>query len=349
MTRRTETKRGDTFRPAARGAAPDRREPCAHPRPGATRAASRTGLGVLAAAALSLGAGTAQAQDYPDRPIEMVVTFGPGGGADLMGRTMAQLLEAPLGVSIPVSNVAGASGNAGLTRLRTNPADGYTIGTLISLTVASWASGLGDNAPEDFRVISVVQSSPSFLFVPANGPYQSAEELFDHAKSNPVTVATSGYGTQDDVTLKLLANAGITMENVPFQAPAERYASPIGGHTMAIYEEPGDVAQFIEAGQLVPVVVFAAERHPAFPDVPTSAELGIDISGLDNYRSVAVPAGVPEDRVAILEDAVAQAVSSEEWQAFCEKTYTCIEPVTGEAAQAMVGDFRDLIAEQLSQ
>ena len=306
-----------------------------------------TALCASVALAGAAGTGAAMAQDYPNRPIEMVVTFGPGGGADLMGRTMARLLEEPLGVPLPVSNVAGASGNAGLTRLRTNPADGYTLGTLISLTVASWASGLGDNKPEDFRVISVVQSSPSFLFVPANGPYQTAEALFEQAKAGPVTVATSGYGTQDDVTLKLLANAGITMENVPFQAPAERYASPIGGHTMAIYEEPGDVAQFIEAGQLKPVVVFAAERHPAFPDVPTSAELGVEIADLDNYRSVAVPAGTPEDVVAKLEEAVAQAVSTEDWKAFCEETYTCIEPVTGEAAQAMITDFRDLIAAQL--
>lgn len=298
------------------------------------------------AGALAL-ANAGQAQDYPDRPVEMVVTFGPGGGADLMGRTMAQLLEKPLGVPIPVSNVAGASGNAGLTRLRTNPADGYTIGTLISLTVASWASGLGDNTPEDFRVISVVQSSPSFLFVPASSAHQTAEALFAYAKENPVTVATSGYGTQDDVTLKLLTAAGIPMANVPFQAPAERYASPIGGHTTAIYEEPGDVGQFIEAGQLVPIVVFAAERHPAFPDVPTSAEMGVDISGLDNYRSIAVAAGTPEEIVTGLEDAVATATATEEWQAFCEETYTCIEPVTGEAAQAMITDFRDLIAEQL--
>ena len=105
-------------------------------------------------AALALGgamlAPAAMAADYPDRPIEMIVTFGPGGGADLMGRTMAQLLQEPLGVPVPVSNVGGASGNAGLTQLRTNPADGYTIGTLISLTVASWASGLGDNKPADF-------------------------------------------------------------------------------------------------------------------------------------------------------------------------------------------------------
>ncbi|MDP5358605.1 MAG: hypothetical protein NWR52_00385, partial [Paracoccaceae bacterium] len=111
---------------------------------------NKTTLGAtLLMGAMAMG-GTAMAQGYPDRPVELIVTFGPGGGADLMGRTMAQLMEGPLGVSIPVSNVGGASGNAGLTQLRTNPADGYTMGTLISLTVASWASGLGDNKPEDF-------------------------------------------------------------------------------------------------------------------------------------------------------------------------------------------------------
>lgn len=302
------------------------------------------------AAGLLATAGPLAAEEYPERPIEMVVTFGPGGGADLMGRQMGRLLEGPLGISIPVSNVAGASGNAGLTRLRTNPADGYTMGTLISLTVASWAAGLGDSKPEDFRVISVVQNSPSFLFVAANSPHQSAEDLVAFAKANPgqLTVATSGYGTQDDVTLKLLAKSGVQMENVPFQAPGERYASPIGGHTAVLYEEPGDVAQFIQAGQLKPLVVFAKERHPAFPDVPTSVELGFDISGLDNFRTVAVRADTPPEVVAKLESAVSEAVASPEWQKFCTETYSCIEPVTGEAAQAMISDFLQLISDQLA-
>src|SRR3546814_2985932 len=81
------------------------------------------------------------------------------------------------------------------------------------------------------------------------------------------------------------------MTNVPFEKPAERYASPIGGHTDAIYEEPGDVAQFVKSGQMKPLVVFAKERHPEFPDVPTSSELGIDISGLDHFSTIAVPVG----------------------------------------------------------
>lgn len=303
----------------------------------------------LALSAALAAAGVAGAGEYPERPVELAVTFGPGGGADLMGRQMAKLLEDRLGVPLPVSNVAGASGNAGLTHLRTNSADGYTIGTLISLTVASWASGLGDHRPEDFRVVAVVQSSPSFLFVSANSPYKTAQELFDHARSHPgeLTVATSGYGTQDDVTLKLLANAGIEMRNVPFQAPAERYASPIGGHTHVLYEEPGDVSQFIQAGQLVPVVVFSSERHPEFPDVPTSAELGIDISGLDNFRSIAVRADTDDQIVDTLRAAILDVLERDEWKAFCKRTYSCIEPVTGDAAQAMIADFRDLIAAHL--
>lgn len=294
--------------------------------------------------------GTALAQsDYPSRPVELIVTFGPGGGADLMGRQMARLLSEELGVSVPVSNVAGASGNAGLTRLATSAPDGYTIGTLIALTVASWASGLGDTSAEDFRVVAVVQSSPGFLFVPAASPHQTAEDLFAHARENPGTlrVATSGYGTMDDVTLKLLGDAGIEMSNVPFEAPAERYASPLGAHTDAIYEEPGDIAQFIEAGQLKPVLVFAEERHPEFPDVPTAKELGLDIAELDIFRSIALPAGASDEVVARLEEAVVNAVATEEWQSFCQETYSCIEPVTGEAAQTLVTEFHDMIAEQL--
>nr|WP_247745185.1 tripartite tricarboxylate transporter substrate binding protein [Paracoccus sp. R12_1] len=221
---------------------------------------------------------------------------------------------------------------------------------MISLTVASWASGLGDSNIDDFEVLAVVQNSPSFLFVPASSPYQTAEDLFAYAKENPgeLTVATSGYGTQDDVTLKLLAKDGVQMENVPFQSPGERYASPIGGHTAVLYEEPGDVAQFLKAEQLKPLVVFSEERHPAFPDVPTSTELGYEISGLDNFRTVAVRAGTDPAIVEKLQSAVEESVASEEWQKFCAETYSCIEPVTGEDAQKMVQDFLQLITDQLA-
>lgn len=310
----------------------------------------RLAAGAAAVATLSwLGAPASAQEDYPSRPIELIVTFGPGGGADLMGRQIARLLEPILGVSIPVTNVAGASGNAGLTRLATSPADGYTLGTLISLTVASWAGGLGGVSADDFEIIAVIQNTPSMLFVRPDRGFATVEELFDHARENPgeLTVATSGYGTQDDVTLQILAAEGVVMTNVPMAAPAERYASTVGGHTDVLYEEPGDITQFLASGDLVPLVVFDVERHPAFPDVPTAREIGFDIAGLYTFRSIAAPAGTPPEVIARLEEAIIQATQSEEWQMFCSDTYTCIEPVTGEEARAMVDEFYNLIAAAL--
>ena len=310
---------------------------------------AKTTMGAALFAGAMTITGAATAQEFPDRPIELIVTFGPGGGADVMGRQIAQLLEPELGVSIPVTNVGGASGNAGLTRLRTSPADGYTMGTLISLTVASWAAGIGDNAPDDFRVVAIAQSTPSFLFVASNSPFETAEQLLEHARENPgeLTVATSGYGTQDDVALIMMAEQGFDMANVPFSAPGERYAAPLGGHTDVIYEEPGDVVQFLESGEYRPLMIFAAERHPEFPDVPTSGEMGLEMVYLNTFRTLSVPADTPDDVVARLESAVVTVAESEQWQDFCARTYTCLTPLTGDAAQEEIRVFFEAIAAQL--
>ncbi|MEO5695703.1 MAG: tripartite tricarboxylate transporter substrate binding protein [Burkholderiaceae bacterium] len=300
----------------------------------------------LLAAMLAL-AGTAQAQDkYPNRPVELVVTFGPGGGADAMGRKMSQLLEKQLGVPFPVSNVGGASGNAGLTKLLTSAPDGYTAATLIALTVSSWASGLGTAKPEDFAIVAVTQDSPSMLFVPSDSPFKTFKDLLDHAKANPgkLKVATSGYGTQDDITLKYFGSKGYKLTNVPFAKPAERYASPIGKHTDAIYEEPGDVAPFLAAGQLRPLVVFDDVRHPAFKDAPSSKELGFEISDLPNFRTIAVSAKTPPEQVKKLAEAVNAALDTPEWKTFCTENYTCASRrYTPDEAQVYVKSFQDKV------
>lgn len=302
---------------------------------------------LTSALALGMAAPLAMAQEkYPSRPVEVVVTFGPGGGADGMGRKMSQLLEKQLGVPFPVSNVGGASGNAGLTKLLTSAPDGYTVGTLIALTVSSWSAGLGTAKAEDFAIVAVTQDSPSMLFVPADSPFKTYQELLDFAKANPgkLKVATSGYGTQDDITLKYFANKGYKMTNVPFAKPAERYASPIGKHTDAIYEEPGDVALFLQAGQLRPLVVFDDVRHAAFKDTPASKELGFQISDLPNFRTLAVSAKTPPERVKVLADAVNAALDTPEWKKFCTDTYTCASRrYTPAEAQIYVKAFGDTV------
>ncbi len=312
----------------------------------------RTSSLALLAGTLALSApALLQAQEkYPSRPVEMVVSFGPGGGADAMGRKMAQLLEKELGVPFPVSNVAGASGNAGMTKVLTSAPDGYTAGTLIALTVSAWASGLGTAKADDFAIVAVTQDSPSMMFVAADSPFKTYKDMLDHAKANPgkLKVATSGYGTQDDITLKYFEKQGFKMTNVPFAKPAERYASPIGKHTDAIYEEPGDVAPFLAAGQLRPLVVFDEKRHPAFKDTPTTKEMGYEINDLPNFRTIAVSSKVPADRVKVLADAVNKVLDGDEWKAFCAQTYTCASAkYTPDEAKAYVKAFQEKVAAYL--
>jgi tripartite-type tricarboxylate transporter receptor subunit TctC len=285
------------------------------------------GLALLAACAAVL----AQDTKFPSRPIDMIVNFGPGGGADQLGRVVSKLLEPVLGVPVPVANVAGASGNAGLIKVLASTADGYTLGTLTGLSISAWASGLGKMQVRDFAFIAVVQSSPSMLFVPKDSRFASYKALLDAAKANPgkLRVATAGYGTLDDIAVRFLAAKGYPMVNVPFAKPGERYLSPLGGHSEVLFEEPGDVAQFLESGQYRPIVVFGEKRHPAFADTPASAEFGHHID-LPNWRAIVTSAKVRAETLATLNAALAKAAEGPEWNKFCAETFTCIERKTPE-------------------
>ena len=259
---------------------------------------------------------------------------------------MAKQLEPVLGVPVPVANVAGASGNAGLTKVLGSTPDGYTIGTMTGLTIAAWISGLGSMKVSDFAVISVSQSSPSMLYAPAESKIKSYKQLLEMAKANPgkIRIATAGYGTLDDVAIKYLATKGAPMINVPFAKPGERYASPLGGHSELLFEEPGDVVQFLQSKQYIPLVVFGVKRHPEFPDTPASSEFGHDID-LPNWRGIVASAKVPAPVIAALDEAVQKALDSREWKAFCEQTYSCIEKMNHKQSQAFVEkNFREVQA-----
>ncbi len=275
---------------------------------------------------------------FPQRPIEIIVTFGPGGGADGMARQLAVLLEPLLGVPVLVSNVPGASGNAGLTKQLLSADADHTLSTLTALTAAAWAGGVGNIGPADFTVLGVVQDSPSMLFVAADSPLQTFPAFLAQAKARPgsLRVATSGYGTLDDVTLTLLGNHGYRTVNSPFAKPEERYAAALTRRTDALFEEPGNVAAHLASGQLRPLVVFAETRHPAFPQVPAIREFGMAIGDLPNFRTLAMHARAAPDKVKVLARALEQALASPAWQRYCAQTYTCTAIDTPAQAQARV-------------
>jgi tripartite-type tricarboxylate transporter receptor subunit TctC len=283
------------------------------------------GLVALAVLALSMStlvpAGRAQ-EKYPSRPIDFIVPWGTGGGADSMARQLAAMSQPLLGVALPISNVPGASGITGLAQVLAGKPDGYTIGVYIADTLATIPTGLARHRPEDFDWIVRTQVADSFLFVKSDGPFPTIQELFKHAQANPgkLRVASTGFGSLDDVTVRYLDKKGYKMTTVPYPRPGERYAATLGGHAEVLYEQAGDVQQYVKAGQLKPLIIFAEQRHPAFPDVPCSKELGLEIY-LPQFRGVVAKKGIPAGSVKTLAEAFRKGMETPAWRKFAEEWY----------------------------
>ena len=276
----------------------------------------------VALAALVLVIAAAAQEKYPSRPIDFICTWGTGGGADAMARQIGALSQPMLGVALPVSNVPGASGNTGMAQLLTAKPDGYTIATYIQDTLMTIPMGLARHKVDDFEWITRTQVADSFLFVRSDSPYRTAQELFKHAQANPgkLRVASTGFGSVDDVSVLFLAKKGYKMTTVPYPKPGERYAAALGGHAEVLYEQAGDVLQYLKAGQLRPLVIFAEKRHPAFPDVPTTKELGLDIT-LPQFRGIVARKGTPPERIQVMAEAFRKAMDTPQWKKFAEEWY----------------------------
>jgi tripartite-type tricarboxylate transporter receptor subunit TctC len=285
---------------------------------------------LLVLAVLLLAGVVAAQEKFPGRPVDLVCPWGTGGGADTMARQISALAQPLLGWALPVSNVPGAAGNTGLAQLLAAKPDGYTLAVYIQDTLMTIPMGLARHKVEDLEWIVRTQVADSFLFVKSDGPFRSIQELLKHAQANPgkLRVASTGFGTVDDVTVRYLEKKGYRMTTVPYPKPGERYAAALGGHAEVLYEQAGDVLQYLKAGQLKPLIIFAEKRHPAFPDVPSSRELGIDVT-LPQFRGIVARKGTPPDRIQALADAFRKAMDQPQWKKFSEEWYMSPESAMG--------------------
>ncbi len=300
---------------------------------------SRGGIRTLVLAlALGVSLPAVAAEDYPTRPIEMIVTWGPGGGADKTGRMLGKLLEPKLKVSIPVDNVAGSSGVTGLMKLVGGTGDGYQVGILTADTLAL----LADPKPQrwslkDITPIAILTVQRSGFFTRVGGPFKSWADVEAKAKTAEFKVAVTGLGTPDDIAADFLRKRGLKIVSVPYAKPSERYAAVIGGHADLLYEQAGDVRSFIEGKQMAPVLFLADARVKEFPDVPTSKEIGLGVTSLDQFRLIAVKSNTPPDRLKVLVEKTTEAVKSAEFTKYLEGEWA--DPsgvITGDAARVYV-------------
>jgi tripartite-type tricarboxylate transporter receptor subunit TctC len=239
-----------------------------------------------------------------------------------MARQLGAIGQLILGVALPVSNVPGASGNAGIGQLLNSKPDGYTIATYGQDTLMTIPMGLAPYSMDDFEWIARTQVASSFLFVRADSRFKTVHDLLKQAQANPgrLRVATAGPGSVDDVSVLVLARHGYKMTAVPYPKPGERHAAALRGYTDVLYAQAGDVLPYLKAKQLRPLVVFADRRHAAFPDAPTSKELGIDLA-LPTFLGIVARKGAPPDRIQTLAAAFRRATETSQWKHFAEAWY----------------------------
>ena len=281
-----------------------------------SRRSTRRSL-LIGASTLALAPRLALAQEkYPSRPIEFIVPWGAGGGADQLARRTGKLLEAELGVSVPVINVPGATGNTGMAKLLAAAPDGYSMAVFIADTLATLAGGKGRYKLSDIVPLAVMIRQPSGLFVKTDSKWKTFDDLLADAKTMDIKVGVTGLGSADEMhVVAFNEKHGTRFRAVPFAAPGERYASILGGHADVLIEQAGDVKSFLTSNQMRPILFFAEKPQTGYESTTLASKYGVTIA-ISQFRAIVVRAGTDPQRVAVLSGALEKVARSEDFRKF---------------------------------
>jgi tripartite-type tricarboxylate transporter receptor subunit TctC len=253
---------------------------------------------------------------YPDRIVRIVVPFAPGGGTDVVARTLAQEMTRDLGVTVMIENKPGAGTIIGTQAVAASDPDGYTLlmGTFANAVNPSLNAKLPYDPHKDFTPVALVARSFNVVVVNPKSPIKSIADLIAAAKADPdkLSYGTFGIGTSAHLAgelFKSLAKVQLTTVNYKGAAPA--ITDLIGGQIQVMFTTVASAAALIEAGQLRALAVTSAERSPAFPDLPTVAEAGVPGYAAESWYGLFAPARTPADIVERLNKSAATAVQSE--------------------------------------
>jgi tripartite-type tricarboxylate transporter receptor subunit TctC len=255
--------------------------------------------GVAAALLLSGKLSLAQSEQYPTRPVQLVVTFPPGGSADFVARVLADRMSALLGQQIAVVNRAGAAGTVGSQFVASSPADGYTlvltsVGALILSPAISKSTPY--NTPRDFAPISLAAKVFEITVASKASNIHSLPELVAAAKQKPgtLTYGSTGIGSLPHVAGELLKlESGIDLVHVPYTGGATAMSDLLAGRIDVLIADLPAYLPLIASGSVTALCVSSAERASALPNVPTAAELGFPALIADNWFGLLAPTGTP--------------------------------------------------------
>jgi tripartite-type tricarboxylate transporter receptor subunit TctC len=291
------------------------------------------------AAALALGAatGNAGAQSYPNRPVQLMVAFPAGGGTDIAARIVAAIAEKSLGQPIVVVNKGGAGGQVGWTELARQKPDGYYIG-FINLPATNTVILDPDRkaifTEKDFTPIINQVLDPGIIWVRADSPFKTLQDLIDGAKKSPNTIraATTGILSDDHLAILMTEEAapGAVFRIVHLDGGATQFKEIMGGNVDVAFDNVGGVVRRVLSGEVRALAVMDNVRSKFLPDVPTTKELGYPTIVSSSTRGIAGPKGMAEPVLSKLRDVLKKAMDDPEHVEKLEAQGLAIKIMVGE-------------------
>jgi len=248
---------------------------------------------------LTVAAAPARAQDYPARPITLVVPFAPGGGVDLMARLVAGKLEQRLGKSFIIENKPGAGSIIAASYVQKSSPDGYTLLMAPAPTLAvnvSLYKNLPYDPTTDFVPLALLSGTPFVLMVNVDLPVKSVPELLAYAKAHAdkMTFASAGPGVPHHLFMELFKTmTGMKASHVPYRGSLPALNDLVAGHIPMMFSDIGPATGLLEAKRVRPLGISTKTRHPAFPDIPPLGEAGVPGFDAVSWQAMAAPAQTP--------------------------------------------------------
>ena len=289
-----------------------------HKRPSAASLAFRAVCAVAAAAGL-WATSPASAQNWPERPVKLIIPHSAGGAPDVLGRMLARMLGEKLGQPFVVENRVGANGNIGAGAAASSPADGYTLlftttGPL-SYNMVTYKASTTFDPNRDFTPIAEVAKLPLIIAANSTLPVKTLSELIAYAKANPskVTFATPGNGSMAHMTADLMqARLGTDMMHVPYRGSAPAMNDLLGGQINISFDLASTYVEQVKSGTLRALAITTPKRWAPLPDVPTLSEQGMPNFEATGWVAIVGPKGLPADIVAKVNKVTNDFVTSKE-------------------------------------
>lgn len=264
--------------------------------------------------ALSLGMSTA-AMAWPDKAVNVVVPFPPGGSTDTIARTLANAMQAKSGQTFIVDNRAGATGTIGANHVARSAPDGHTI-LVASLGPYVIAPHLLKSVPydalKDFDYLTVAVQAPNVLVVPAASAHKSVADVIADLKANPgkLAFASSGNGSSDHLTAELFwQQTGTQGVHIPYRGGAPAINDLLGNQVQASFQNINAIVQHVKAGKLRALAVTGDKRSTLMPDVPTLSEAGVKDADVYSWQAIAAPKGLSADMKKKIHEALVAAIN----------------------------------------